>query len=125
LVVEDEPLMTDADARGPRLDATPDRIGKVADLIAMPRDLSAPSHHSLVECARRTRSSCGRLSRTLCDPGGDVVAPQDELGLGQMREDLVREVAAVPLGEDRIVRCVEEQGACKFASAYPRSAPCV
>jgi hypothetical protein len=42
-----------------------------------------------------------------------------------MREGLVREVAAVPVGEDRVVRCVEEQCACKVASAYPRSAPCV
>jgi hypothetical protein len=27
--------------------------------------------------------------------------------------------------EDRIVRCVEEQGARELASAYPRSASCV
>jgi hypothetical protein len=47
LVVEDEPLMADATRDGLRLKAITDRIGNVADLIAMPRDL-APSHHSLV-----------------------------------------------------------------------------
>jgi hypothetical protein len=78
-----------------------------------------------VACASGLLAEHGPLSRALCDPGEDVVAPQDELGLGQMREDLVREVAAVPLGKDRIVRCVEEQCAGKFASAYPRSTPCV